>query len=327
MFVEPKLKSHVCTYKVKTMSSVISVEKLNFPWQTQDPFLFCAFHLDNYPKGNGQFGPAASLAGRQIGSDFSGKDGWSMYHGQSVPGFPSHPHKGFETITIAEQGLVDHSDSLGAAGRFGDGDVQWMTAGSGVQHSEMFPLLKDEEENPLLLFQIWLNLPRASKEVPAHFAMLWNEEIPRKVIKDDIGRKIDKRARKFLNKSNLDYAHGTGHGVGFFLNVHEGPQSISKNNKTSFCEGMVISNEPGYYEKNNFGIRIENLIYVKKKKNKKVFENLTMAPIEKELININLLDNKEKNWINDYHKKVFKNLKSGFYKNDLIELKKACSAI
>ena len=145
--------------------------------------------------------------------------------------------------------------------------------------------------------------------------------------KNTTGAQIDKEARKFLKKIGLDYAHGTGHGVGYFLNVHEGPQSISKNNKTSFCEGMVISNEPGYYEKNNFGIRIENLIYVKKKKNKKVFENLTMAPIEKELIDINLLNNKEKNWINDYHKKVFKNLKSGMYKNDLIELKKACSAI
>ena len=145
--------------------------------------------------------------------------------------------------------------------------------------------------------------------------------------KNTTGAQIDKEARKFLKKVGLDYAHGTGHGVGYFLNVHEGPQSISKNNKTSFYEGMVISNEPGYYEKNNFGIRIENLIYVKKKKNKKVFENLTMAPIEKELIDVNLLNNKEKNWINDYHQKVFKNLKSGMYKNDLIELKKACSAI
>ena len=145
--------------------------------------------------------------------------------------------------------------------------------------------------------------------------------------KNTTGSQIDKEARKFLKKVGLDYAHGTGHGVGYFLNVHEGPQSISKNNKTSFCEGMVISNEPGYYEKNKFGIRIENLIYVKKKKNKKVFENLTMAPIEKELIDINLLNNKEKKWINDYHKKVFNNLKNGMYKNDLIELKKACSAI
>jgi len=145
--------------------------------------------------------------------------------------------------------------------------------------------------------------------------------------KNTTGAQIDKEARKFLKKIGLDYAHGTGHGVGYFLNVHEGPQSISKNNKTSLCEGMIISNEPGYYEKNNFGIRIENLIYVKKKKNKKVFENLTMAPIEKELIDIKLLNNKEKNWINDYHQKVFKNLKSSMYKNDLLELKKACSAI
>lgn len=169
------------------MSSILSIEKLNFPWQTQDPFLFCAFHNDHYPKGNGKLGPQDSLAGRQIGSDFSGRNGWSMYHGQSVPGFPAHPHKGFETITIAENGLVDHSDSLGAAGRFGNGDVQWMTAGSGVQHSEMFPLLKENEENPLLLFQIWLNLPKASKNVPAHFAMLWNENIPLYTHKDEGG--------------------------------------------------------------------------------------------------------------------------------------------
>ncbi len=170
------------------MSAILSIEKLNFPWQTQDPFLFCAYHNDHYPKGNGQLGPVDSLAGRQLGADFSGKDGWSMYHGQQVPGFPSHPHKGFETITIAETGLVDHSDSLGAAGRFGNGDVQWMTAGGGVQHCEMFPLLKEEEENPLLLFQIWLNLPKASKHVPAHFAMLWHEDIPIYSHKDDSGK-------------------------------------------------------------------------------------------------------------------------------------------
>ena len=145
--------------------------------------------------------------------------------------------------------------------------------------------------------------------------------------KNTKGYQIDKEARKFLRKIDLDYAHGTGHGVGYFLNVHEGPQSISKNSKTNFLEGMIISNEPGYYEKNNFGIRIENLIYVKKTKNKKIFENLTLAPLEKELIDVNLLNAQEKNWINNYHKKVFKNLKNFMYKNDLLELKKACSAI
>ncbi len=123
--------------------------------------------------------------------------------------------------------------------------------------------------------------------------------------KDNIGKKIDKRARKFLKRKNLDYAHGTGHGVGFFLNVHEGPQSISKENKIKIKEGMILSNEPGYYKKNKFGIRIENLIYVKKNKNRIVFDNLTLAPIDKELINFNLLNLSEKNYLFKYHFEVY----------------------
>ncbi|NJB70176.1 hypothetical protein GGR42_000638 [Saonia flava] len=159
-------------------SQIKNIFPLGFPWRTQDPFLFCVYHLDLYPKGNEEMGPAESLDGRPLGNDFVGKDGWRMYHGQTVPGFPAHPHRGFETITIVNKGYCDHSDSLGAAGRFGDGDVQWMTAGAGVQHSEMFPLLKTEEENPLELFQIWLNLPKANKFVDPHFKMLWHEDIP-----------------------------------------------------------------------------------------------------------------------------------------------------
>ncbi|WP_440927338.1 M24 family metallopeptidase [Candidatus Pelagibacter sp.] len=122
---------------------------------------------------------------------------------------------------------------------------------------------------------------------------------------NDIGKKIDKRARKFLNESNLDYSHGTGHGVGFFLNVHEGPQSINKINKVKIKPGMVLSNEPGYYKKNYFGIRIENLVYVDKKKGKLFFKNLTMAPIEKDLINFNLLTFYEKNYLFKYHLDVY----------------------
>ena len=123
--------------------------------------------------------------------------------------------------------------------------------------------------------------------------------------KDNIGKKIDKRARKFLKESNLDYAHGTGHGVGFFLNVHEGPQSITKINKVKIKEGMILSNEPGYYKTNKYGIRIENLVYVKKLNKNLSFENLTMAPIEKDLINFKLLTIHEKNYLFRYHLEVY----------------------
>ena len=171
-----------------TASPILKIKPLGFPWDTIDPFLFCAYHDDAYPEGNGAMGPQASLAGRQIGQDFSRKDGWSMYHGAAVPGFPGHPHRGFETVTIVRKGLIDHADSLGAAARFGSGDVQWVTAGAGIVHSEMFPLLDTAAPNPLELFQIWLNLPARNKMVPAHFTMLWSEKIPRHVTTDEQGR-------------------------------------------------------------------------------------------------------------------------------------------
>ena len=149
-----------------------------------------------------------------------------------------------------------------------------------------------------------------------------------KLKKNTSGSEIDAKARKYLKQIGLNYAHGTGHGVGYFLNVHEGPHAISKRNKISFQKGMVVSNEPGYYEKNKFGIRIENLIYVKENRKKRmVFENLTMAPIEKDLIIQEKLNKDEKNWLNKYHKSVFKNLRKAMNKNETLELKKACSAI
>ena len=134
--------------------------------------------------------------------------------------------------------------------------------------------------------------------------------------KDNTGQKIDIRARKFLKKMGLDYSHGTGHGVGFFLNVHEGPQSISKINTVKIKEGMILSNEPGYYKKNQFGIRIENLVYVKRQNKKLFFENLTMAPIEKELINYNLLTNFEKNYLFKYHSDVYYKLSKYLNSNE-----------
>jgi redox-sensitive bicupin YhaK (pirin superfamily) len=167
---------------------VLRTMPLGFQWPTLDPFLFCVHHLDHYPAGNDAFGPAAPLTGRELGRDFAGIDGWRMYHGTTVPGFPAHPHRGFETITYVRRGVVDHADSLGAAARYGRGDVQWLTAGEGIVHAEMFPLLDRDGPNPLELFQIWLNLPREDKLEAPHFSMLWDHSIPRLSHCDAAGR-------------------------------------------------------------------------------------------------------------------------------------------
>ncbi|MBI1947610.1 MAG: pirin family protein [Deltaproteobacteria bacterium] len=170
-------------------SPLLARFSLDLHWPTTDPFLFCAHHHDRYPKGDGALAPAAPLTGRELGQDFAGKDGWRMYHGQRVPGFPQHPHRGFETITIVKRGFCDHADSLGAKARFGAGDVQWVTAGRGIVHSEMFPLLRVDADNPLELFQLWLNLPRAHKMVEPCFTMQWREQVPTRTVTDDAGRR------------------------------------------------------------------------------------------------------------------------------------------
>ena len=171
--------------------AVISTKRLDFPWETEDPFLYCVHHVDDYPEGNAELGPAASLAGRDMGQDFDPREEWRMYHGGKVPGFPSHPHRGFETVTAVLKGLIDHSDSHGSAGRYGNGDVQWLTAGAGIQHAEMFPLLKTEDRNPLELFQIWLNLPAARKFAKPYYTMLWAEDVPRFVHRDSAGKSTE----------------------------------------------------------------------------------------------------------------------------------------
>ncbi len=161
------------------------------PWPTLDPFLFCVHHLDHYPAGDERMAPAASLVGRDLGMDFAGKDGWRMYHGRVIPGFPRHPHRGFETVTLARRGFIDHADSMGATARFGEGDVQWMTAGKGVEHCEMFPLVHRQAANTGELFQLWLNLPRRSKMVDPYFTMMWAPTIPVLRTADADGRKVE----------------------------------------------------------------------------------------------------------------------------------------
>lgn len=178
--------------KQETMKNSIirSIQPIGLHFETKDPFLFCAHHKDDYPAGNEEMGPQASLAGRNIGEDFTLKDGWRMYHGEFVPGFPEHPHRGFETVTVVLKGFVDHSDSFGAAGRYGNGDVQWMTAGSGMQHAEMFPLIHADRPNPAELFQIWLNLPARDKMVEPHYKMIWDHQIPRVTLAGADQRKV-----------------------------------------------------------------------------------------------------------------------------------------
>lgn len=140
-----------------------------------DPFIYLAHHYDHYPAGNARM----EVPHKPDGSDFREEDDFEMYGNRGIPGFPQHPHRGFETVTATLTGTIDHSDSMGTAGRYGGGDLQWMTAGKGILHSEMFPLLHTDQPNPLHMFQIWLNLPAAQKMVEPGFVMHWREEIPK----------------------------------------------------------------------------------------------------------------------------------------------------
>lgn len=175
--------------KNMTIKKVLGVQKLGPQWTMDNPFLFGAHHNDKYPVGNTHQGADISWTGRNKGSDFSGKDGFSFYHGDEVPGFPAHPHRGFETVTIVLNGMVDHFDSKGAAGRYGNGDVQWLTTGKGCQHSEMFPLVNQDKPNTTELFQLWLNLPAKSKFAEPDYKMFWSEDIPVITETDQAGRK------------------------------------------------------------------------------------------------------------------------------------------
>lgn len=185
--------------------SILDSGSIAFRLPVKSPFIIAAHHLDYYPKGNEKMEPLEYLSKQNIGNDFDMDAAWRMYYGNSIPGFPVHPHRGFETVTIVEQGFVDHSDSLGGTGRYGEGDVQWLTAGSGVQHCEMFPLIYQDCENTMELFQIWLNLPSKHKMVTPYYKMLWSEEIPIVKETDKNGKCTDIKiiAGNYKNKEAL----------------------------------------------------------------------------------------------------------------------------
>ncbi|MDN3015505.1 pirin family protein [Paenibacillus sp. BSR1-1] len=210
---------------------VLTIQRLGFPWQTEDPFLATMYHKDAYPPGNEKQGPSTSLEGRNLGEDFTLRDGFRMYHGKTVPGFPAHPHCGFETVTVVLEGFVDHFDSMGASGRYGNGDVQWLTTGRGCQHTEMFPLVHQDKGNPLELFQIWLNLPAKNKSADPEYKMLWSEEIPEIQSISPNGKKTTVKliagklqAKTSLEPTNASWAKDSNHHVGIYL-IHMEPNA------------------------------------------------------------------------------------------------------
>ncbi|ABR47649.1 Pirin domain protein [Alkaliphilus metalliredigens QYMF] len=210
---------------------IIDIKPFEFRDDVGDPFLARMHHVDYYPKSNGHMEvPEAQLVGKHSGEDFDFSSDFKMYYGKGVPGFPSHPHRGFETVTVVLQGYVDHSDSDGASGRYGAGDVQWMTAGSGMQHAEMFPLIHDDQENTMELFQIWLNLPSKDKFVKPSYKMLWAEDM--KVIeeKDEAG-----------NTATINLIAGSYKGI---KSLDPNPDSWA-NNRDNHVGIWTIQMEPG----------------------------------------------------------------------------------
>lgn len=234
---------------------VSCVNELGFPFKTLDPFLFCVYHKDAYPAGNKKM----EAPRRGNGADFNPNAPYRMYHGERIPGFPQHPHRGFETVTATTTGIIDHADSMGYGGRYGQGDLQWMTAGAGIVHGEMFPLVNMDKPNPTRFFQIWLNLPAKDKMVDPAFSMHWAEAIPR--IKADDGKsEVVVWAGTYKDRSGLppppnSYASQPQNDVGiFFITLQPGGEvtlpaaegGASTNRVAYFVEGdqLGINGDP-----------------------------------------------------------------------------------
>lgn len=199
--------------------SVKRIASMEFQLHVLDPFIIAFHHRDLFPEGNGKMGPKVMPRNKNNGEDFNHNAKWRMYYGNSISGFPVHPHRGFETVTVMIEGFADHFDSKGSKGRYGQGDVQWMTAGAGVQHSEMFPILNDDKENPMELFQIWLNLPAKDKFATPDYKMFWSEEIP---VVEKQGATIKIIAGQYDGVKSLEplpssWAHDRKNNVGIWL--------------------------------------------------------------------------------------------------------------
>lgn len=240
---------------------ILKVQNIDFQWEVENPFLFCAHHKDAYPKGNGEQGPDVSLSGRALGEDFTLRDGFRMYYGETVPGFPVHPHRGFETVTVVRTGFVDHFDSKGSEGRYGNGDVQWLTTGSGCQHAEMFPLVHTDKANPLELLQIWLNLPAKDKFTDPSYKMLWAEDIPEIQMGTD-GKKAtvrliagNARGQDSLAPCPASWANDKSNHVGIWLIHMEPAASI-----TLPAVSDTLSRNLYFYEGDTIHIQEESIL-------------------------------------------------------------------
>ena len=177
--------------------AIIKKGKFEHQMPTQNPFVICMHHLDYFPEGDENSNPKEI---KRENEGFNQEGEWRMYYGKNVPGFPAHPHRGFETVTVVMEGIVDHTDGMGSRGRYGNGDVQWMTAGSGLQHCEMFPLVHDDKPNTLELFQVWLSLDSAHRMVEPDYKMLWSEDIPVITLGDEHKVKITLVAGELYGK-------------------------------------------------------------------------------------------------------------------------------
>lgn len=166
-------------FRKKEKGIASKVQPLTMHWDTEDPFVFASHHCDDYPKGNAQQAPPLEeISGRNLGRDYKNINGFCMYHGKVVPGFPMHAHWGYETVTIPEIGFIDTFDTLGNNGRYGFGDVQWLSAGSKYQHCEMYPLAYDDRRNPNDITQIMIELPEKERGTQPDVKMMWKEDIP-----------------------------------------------------------------------------------------------------------------------------------------------------
>ncbi|MDR0309455.1 MAG: pirin family protein [Candidatus Methanoplasma sp.] len=239
----------------KRKGPVIKTQHLTMHWDTEDPFVFASHHCDDYPKGNAQQAPPLNeIGGRNLGRDYKKVFGFRMYHGKVVPGFPMHAHWGYETVTIPETGFIDHFDSLGNQGRFGFGDVQWVSAGSMYLHDEMYPLAYDDRPNPNDITQIMINLPLKEKGSHPAVQTMWSENIPVVKGKDADGREFSVKiiagsfgGRDALPPNDISWAADPEHHVrillmrmspGSEITLPAVPSSVNRN--LYFTDGSTV---------------------------------------------------------------------------------------